>query len=252
VWQRICWLRSYKERAVRGLRNDMESSNAPDEYTTLSEPLLLSSSDKQLTSVSDEFEDPSELDYKLVGLWCVSLSCWLAMAAGVELVKVKYSGKWTEGMEYDEKTSSFYEISKGCFSEESNTIFSYFMICNWVLMAFVLPTLTLFTLGYLLLSKLSKSLYNERLYIKGFRVLRVLYPCSTHEPLFIGYILMMIEIERVTDPLLNGSESCEEEKCLTIKGQFSSGLLCIAIFAISMTLTYRLLLRNYNHMTYKL
>ena len=76
VWQRICWLRSYKERAVRGLTSDRDNSKVPVESiygsastTSLAEPLLSSSSND-----SGEFEEPSELDYKLAALWCVSLS----------------------------------------------------------------------------------------------------------------------------------------------------------------------------------
>eukprot|EP00815_Leptocylindrus_aporus_P000870 CAMPEP_0116056510 /NCGR_PEP_ID=MMETSP0322-20121206/4063_1 /TAXON_ID=163516 /ORGANISM="Leptocylindrus danicus var. apora, Strain B651" /LENGTH=536 /DNA_ID=CAMNT_0003540353 /DNA_START=125 /DNA_END=1735 /DNA_ORIENTATION=- len=257
VWQRICWLRSYKERAVRGLTSDRENSKVPGESiygsastTSLAEPLLSSSSSND----SGEFEEPSELDYKLAALWCVSLSSWLAMALGVDLIEVKYSGQWNEGMEYDNKASSFYELSSGSFTDghETNPIFRYFMICNWTLLAIAVPTLTLITIGYLVLSKLSKNLYNERLYNKAYRVLRVLFPCSTHEATFAVMVLFIIEVERVTDPLLNDSDNCDEEKCLSIKGQFTSGLLCMGIYAMSVTLTYRLLLSHYNYVTYKL
>ena len=256
VWQRICWLRSYKERAVRGLTSDRENSKVPGESiygsaptTSLAEPLLSSSSND-----SGVFEEPSELDYKLAALWCVSLSSWLAMALGVDLIEVKYSGQWNEGMEYDNKASSFYELSSGSFTDghETNPIFRYFMICNWTLLAIAVPTLTLITIGYLVLSKLSKNLYNERLYNKAYRVLRVLFPCSTHEATFAVMVLFIIEVERVTDPLLNDSDNCDEEKCLSIKGQFTSGLLCMGIYAMSVTLTYRLLLSHYNYVTYKL
>jgi len=260
LFQKIYWFRSYKERAMRMVADNREESKVPVESayesaatTSLTEPLLPSSSE-QLYNTSNVFEEPSKLDFKLAALWFVSLSCYIALACGIDLVEVNYSGKWSEGMEFDDRKSSFYELTEGYYNHpyQTNTTIRYIIFCDWVLLVFVLPTLTLITVGYLVFSKLSNILYNEDTYNKVFRVLRALFPCSLHDPHFFVMCIFLVELERVCDPILNDTDDCREDKCLIVKSKITPGLWVMGIFVISTNLIYQTLVKNYNHVIYKL
>jgi len=260
LFQKMYWFRSYKERAMRIVAANREQSNAPVEkidgsaaISSLTEPLLPSSSE-QVHNTSSAFVEPSKLDYALAGLWCVSFSCYIALACGIDLVEVNYTGKWSEGMEFDDRKTSFYELTEGYYNHPylSNSTIRNVIICDWVLLTFVLPTLTLMAVGYLVFSKVSNILYNEDTYNKVFRVLRALFPCSLHDPLFFVMCMFLVELERVCDPMLNDTDDCRDDKCMIVKSKMTPGLWVMGIFVISMNLVYQTLVKNYNHVIYKL
>ena len=113
-------------------------------------------------------------------LWTVEFSRWLAIVSGVDLAKVKYTGSWTEGMSTDHKTNSFFGLIRDSydFNHKTNPAIRAFYH------KFSLRTTLLFLLGYLIISKLSKRMFNRSMYRKDLIAAKALYQMSTNEPQF--------------------------------------------------------------------
>jgi len=249
VLQRVFWLRSYKERSIKGLpKEENEHLDFLELDDALDQPLLTEGQSYE------QFSEPVDIDYKLAFLWTMAFSSWLAIVSGVDLAKVKYTGSWTEGMSTDHKTNSFFGLIRDSydFNHETNPVFRAFLPCNFTTTSFVYATTLLFLLGYLVISKLSKRMFNGSIYRKVLIAVKALYPMSTHEPLFGAGAIFILEVRRISDPLLNSTDDCSEEKCLLIKGQFTPGLLALALYAISMTVLYRILSRKYMYKIYEM
>jgi len=262
IVQKNSWLRCYKERALSMLNSDNGGTKRTDisldesGFTgSLTESLLPSPTvDDTGDALNDDYVEPTFKDKQLAFIWFVSFCCWVAIVAGVDIAKVKYSGKWNEGMDFDEQSISFYELTSDLYNEnyKSHELYRCLAVAEWVLLGIVIPTMFLFLMGYLVLSKFSKKIYNEHTYCMVFRLIKVMDALSGHLPLLIGLLFMTIEVERITDPLLNTSELCKEEKCVTIKGMITPGIACVLWGTLTMTVLYKLLINNYNHKTYKL
>ena len=252
VWQQVCWLRSYKERAVTGL-NAYEyipkpSENESDAFEGLGQPLL------QNGSSVNVHQKPTRIDYLHAFLWVVGFINWLILTAGISVAQVDYSGQWMEGLTKDHKIDSYYDVIYKAYKADDMSAPGYreSLMIDPIYNGFGYPTIALFLMGYLVLGKVYRKAYDEAKYIKAFRMLRAVYPMSPLEPNVLGYVLFIIEIERITDPLLNEDDECQEEKCLTIKGKYVNGLLSMILFMAALLWLYISLRKHYGHMVYKI
>ena len=137
-------------------------------------------------------------------LWTVAFSRWLAIVSGVDLARVKYAGLWTEGMSIGHNTNSFFGLIHDSYdlNHETNLFIRAFYH------KFCLRTTLLFLLGYLIISKLSKSMLNGSMHRKVLIAARALYHMSIHEPLFGAGAIVIIEVRRTPDPLLIRADDC--------------------------------------------
>jgi len=252
VWQQLCWLRSYKERAIKGLNvsevTSKPTANGLNMVEEMAEPLIPNES-----RVST-FHEPTRIDYFHGFLWLFAFVNWLVLTCGIDLARVEYSGQWMEGITKDQKTASFFGVIGKSFKTNDQTEPGEreFLSVDPMYNGYVYPTIVLMLMGYLVLGKLYRKAYDEFKYIQVFRVLRALYPMSPLEPYIVGYILFIIEIERITDPLLNEGEECQEEKCLTIEGKYVPGLLNLGLLTASMLWLFFSLRNYYGHMAYRI
>mmetsp|Transcript_6324 Transcript_6324/g.8333 ORF Transcript_6324/g.8333 Transcript_6324/m.8333 type:complete len:156 (+) Transcript_6324:386-853(+) len=150
--------------------------------------------------------------------------------------------------EHSHKINSFFGLIRDSydFNHETNPVIRAFYH------KFSLRTTLLFLLGYLIISKLSRRMLNGSMHRKVLTAARALYHMSIHEPLFGAGAIFIIEVRRISDPLLNSTDDCSEEKCLLIKGQFTPGLLALAVYAISLSALYRILSRKYMYKIYEM
>jgi len=253
VWQQICWLRSYKERAIKGLSayeyTSKPTVNDLDIFEEMSEPLIPNDE----SSVST-FHKPTRIDYFHGFLWLFAFANWMALTCGVDLARVKYSGQWMEGLTEDQKTASFFGVIGKSYKsgDMCDPVLREFLSGDPMYNGYVYPTIVLMLMGYLVLVKLYRKAYDESKYIQIFRILRAVYPMSPLEPYIVAYVLFIIEIERITDPLLNEGEECQEEKCLSIKGQYVPGLLNLGLVTVALLWLFISLRKTYGHMVYKI
>ncbi len=102
------------------------------------------------------------------------------------------------------KTNSFFGLIRDSydFNHETNPVIRafYHNFCS--------RTTLLFLLGYLIIRKLSKRMFNGSVFRKVLIAVKALYLMSTPEPLFSAGAIVIIEVRRTSDPLLNRADDC--------------------------------------------
>jgi len=150
---------------------------------------------------------------------------WFVIVCGVNIFDVDYTGSKTVNFQHThrEETYASFVIDQFAYDGHSSFIYRFFLFLAFVMMGFILPTISMF----LCFAIEACKDYSEQPWFRDLvNTLQYMYPFSGHEPLLLGFLVFYLEFERIVDHVINqGNPPCESpnEACVYVTPTFTVG-----------------------------
>ena len=114
------------------------------------------------------------------------------------------------------------------------------------------PTICMFLLISMVVGSQFKSFYESPTYRYIVLTIRLLSPCACHEVFAVVSVIVILEVESITKPLLNNAGTCQAHDCLYVKGKITFGTIVVGLWALSLHALYHVAMRRFGHVMYRL
>lgn len=271
------WTRSYKERVIKvEYRNREGAVHVPSNEETHGEDTLLSSFDesetvvmnKNLTepllkeNIGHEHESVVESESIPIGqvgtllimLMSICLVSWIILVSGIEIMRYDYRGTSVDMLTTTSESISFFKYFSDLWeaTEFCKVNYRVATIAYPAIFIALFPTICMFLLISVVVGSQFQSFYESPTYRYVVLTIRLLSPCACHEVFAIVSIIVMLEVESITKPLLNNAGTCQAHDCLYVKGKITFGTIVVGIWALSLHALYHVTMRRFGHVMYRL
>ena len=281
VIQENRWIRSYKQEMAllqacdneqQYINNDnavvaiTQNMDVDDENVTersaedsddLVEPLLISNNGIENETFSSRWSianiNIDKKDILLGVLIPLNFVSWMFVSCDCNIMQLKYSGTFAEDMLEDDliQERSLFGIIGHGYRVASGTLtpFREILFFNVAFLSYVLPTITMLMCYS---AEFLRKFEDEVWYRKLVFGTRCVFICSGHEPFAIVCLFFSLEVQKIIDGLINVTDECKENACLTVKSEFLPGTYLYITFAMTLTMIYRLLNLRRGHIVYRI
>jgi len=271
------WTRSYKERVIKvEYRNREGAVHIASNDETHGEDTLLSSIDEVETivmnnnltkplleeNIGHEHESIVESESMPIGqvgtllitLMSICLVSWIFLASGIEIMRYDYRGTKVDMLTTTSESISFFKYFSDLWDATEFCKFNYRVatIAYPAIFIALFPTICMFLLISMVVGSQFKSFYESPTYRYIVLTIRLLSPCACHEVFAVVSVIVMLEVESITKPLLNNAGTCQAHDCLYVKGKITFGTIVVGLWALSLHALYHVAMRRFGHVMYRL